>query len=57
MAVKLLRCGATVLATSRFAVDAAARFAALLTRPLGRSGCVYGIDLRDLAAIGEPSLT
>ena len=36
VAVQLLRCGATVLATSRFAVDAAARFAALADAPSWR---------------------
>ena len=56
VAVKLLRCGATVLATSRFAVDAAARFAALPDAPSWRDRLhVYGIDLRDLAAIGNPN--
>jgi len=52
VAVKLLRCGATVLATSRFAADAATRFAALPDAPSWQGRLhVYGIDLRDLAAI------
>ena len=45
-----------MLATSRFAVDAAARFAALPDAPSWRERLhVYGIDLRDLAAIGNPN--
>jgi NAD(P)-dependent dehydrogenase (short-subunit alcohol dehydrogenase family) len=51
-ALRLLRCGATVLATTRFPVDAADRFAAL---PDFASWCdrlhIYGVDLRDVSAI------
>lgn len=52
VALKLLRCGATVLATSRFAVDAATRFAALPDAASWQGRLrVYGLDLRDLAAL------
>lgn len=51
-AIKLLRCGATVLATSRFPADTASRFAAQSDEPSwsGRLH-VYGLDLRDLASL------
>jgi NAD(P)-dependent dehydrogenase (short-subunit alcohol dehydrogenase family) len=50
--LKLLRCGATVLATSRFPADAAARFAAQADSAawMGRLQC-YGLDLRDLSSL------
>ena len=50
--LKLLRCGATVLVTSRFPADTAARFAAVQDAPgwLGRLQC-FGLDLRDLSSL------
>ena len=52
VALKLLRCGATVLATSRFAVDCAARFAEQPDAAAwsGRLQ-VFGLDMRDLASL------
>ena len=52
MALKLLRCGARVLATSRFPRDTAARFAA--QADFGEWGSrleVFGLDFRDLGAL------
>ena len=51
-ALKLLRCGASVLATSRFPADMATRFAAQEDAPIwsGRLQC-YGLDLRDLSTL------
>ena len=47
--LKLLRAGATVLATTRFPVDCARRFAALEDfGTWGHNLRIYGIDLRDL---------
>ena len=50
--LKLLRCGASVMVTSRFPADTAARFAAAADSDawLPRLRC-YGLDLRDLSAI------
>ena len=50
--LRLLRCGATVLATSRFPVDTASRYAVMpdASSWLDRLR-VYGLDMRDLAAI------
>ena len=52
VALKLLRCGARVLATSRFPADAASRFASQpdAEQWLGRLQC-YGLDLRDLSSL------
>lgn len=52
MALKLLRCGATLLVTSRFPADAARRFAAEEDFELwqGRLHC-FGLDLRQAEAI------
>jgi len=48
--LKLLRCGAIVISTSRFPVDAAKRFAAQGDFMLWRDRLhIYGLDLRDLA--------
>ena len=50
--LKLLRCGATVLATSRFPADTAARYAA---QPDAASWSgrlhIYGLDMRDLSSL------
>ncbi|KOO33420.1 oxidoreductase [Chrysochromulina tobinii] len=50
--LKLLRCGATVLATSRFPADTAARYAA---QPDASSWIdrlrIYGLDMRDLSSL------
>ena len=52
VALKLLRCGATVLATSRFAVDCAARFAEQPDAAAWSDRLqVFGLDMRDLAAL------
>ena len=50
--LKLLRCGARVLVTSRFPADTAARFAAVTDSStwLSRLRC-YGLDLRDLSSL------
>ena len=50
--LKLLRCGATVLATSRFPADTASRFAAQPDAASwqARLQC-YGLDLRDLSSL------
>jgi NAD(P)-dependent dehydrogenase (short-subunit alcohol dehydrogenase family) len=49
VALKLLRCGATVLASSRFPADTARRFAAEADAvEWGARLHVYGLDLRDL---------
>lgn len=51
-ALQLLRCGATVLATTRFPVDASERFAALPDFVEWSERLhVYGVDLRDVSAI------
>ncbi|EOD22333.1 hypothetical protein EMIHUDRAFT_65136 [Emiliania huxleyi CCMP1516] len=51
-ALKLLRCGARVLATTRFPVDAAARFAALPDFDRWSANLqIFGLDLRDLEAL------
>jgi NAD(P)-dependent dehydrogenase (short-subunit alcohol dehydrogenase family) len=51
-ALRLLRCGATVLATTRFPVDASDRFAALPDFSAWSERLhVYGVDLRDVSAI------
>ena len=50
--LKLLRCGATVIATSRFPCDAAKRFAAQTDFDDWKDRIhVYGLDLRDLAYV------
>ena len=50
--LKLLRCGATVIATSRFPCDTAKRFAAQSDYTEWRDRIhVYGLDLRDLAYV------
>ena len=50
--VRLLRCGATVIATSRFPVDAAARYAALPDYESWRDRLhLIGLDLRDMRAV------
>mmetsp|Transcript_23229 Transcript_23229/g.71180 ORF Transcript_23229/g.71180 Transcript_23229/m.71180 type:complete len:633 (+) Transcript_23229:97-1995(+) len=50
--LRLLRCGATVLATTRFPVDATARFSALPDFDDWSDRLhLYGIDLRDMASI------
>jgi NAD(P)-dependent dehydrogenase (short-subunit alcohol dehydrogenase family) len=50
--LKLLRCGATVIATSRFPCDTAKRFAAQSDHAEWRERIhVYGLDLRDLAYV------
>lgn len=50
--LKLLRCGATVIATSRFPCDTAKRFAAQADYTEWRDRIhVYGLDLRDLAYV------
>eukprot|EP01052_Picozoa_sp_SAG31_P049482 SAG31_NODE_10860_length_1089_cov_1.649495_1_plen_129_part_10 len=47
--VKLLRCGAAVIGTTRFPVDAATRFAAEPDFHIwGKRLQVYGLDFRDL---------
>ena len=50
--LRLLRCGAHVLCTSRFPADCASRFAELADAESwkGRLRC-YGLDLRDLASL------
>jgi NAD(P)-dependent dehydrogenase (short-subunit alcohol dehydrogenase family) len=50
--LKLLRCGATVLATSRFPADTAARYAAQpdASSWIGRLR-IYGLDMRDLSSL------
>ena len=50
--LRLLRCGAHVLCTSRFPADCASRFAGLADSESwrGRLRC-YGLDLRDLASL------
>ena len=50
--LKLLRCGASVLATSRFPADAASRFAKASDSSewMDRLQC-YGLDLRDLSSL------
>ena len=52
IALKLLRCGANVLATSRFPADTATRYAEQpdYAEWAGRLRC-YGLDLRDLSSI------
>jgi|EP01047_Picozoa_sp_COSAG01_P031556 hypothetical protein len=52
VALKLLRCGATTLVTSRFPMDAGRRFAAEADFAVwsGRLHC-YGLDLRQLEAV------
>jgi NAD(P)-dependent dehydrogenase (short-subunit alcohol dehydrogenase family) len=52
VALKLLRCGATTLVTSRFPADAARRFAAEpdFDRWAARLHC-YGLDLRHVEAV------
>ena len=54
VALKLLRCGASVLATSRFPADTATRFAAQPDAAdwSGRLQ-IFGLDMRDLAAIEQ----
>lgn len=50
--LKLLRCGATVIATSRFPVDACQRFAAEVDFDDWSANLqVYGLDFRDLSAL------
>ena len=51
-ALKLLRCGASVLVTSRFPADTAARFCAVAdsSQWMPRLKC-YGLDLRDLSSL------
>ena len=50
--LKLLRCGATVLITSRFPADTAKRYAQQRDYHLwGSKVHVYGLDLRDLVAV------
>jgi NAD(P)-dependent dehydrogenase (short-subunit alcohol dehydrogenase family) len=50
--LKLLRCGANVVATSRFPSDAAGRFAAEEDFEAWRTRLhCYGCDFRDLAAL------
>ena len=50
--LKLLRCGATVIATSRFPVDTAKRFSIQTDFEEWRDRLhVYGLDLRDLAYV------
>ena len=52
IALKLLRCGATVVATSRFVADAARRFAAERDRAEWRERLhVVGADFRDLRGL------
>jgi NAD(P)-dependent dehydrogenase (short-subunit alcohol dehydrogenase family) len=47
--LKLLRCGATVIVSTRFPHDAVARYAALPDYVRWRTRLhVYGLDLRDL---------
>jgi hypothetical protein len=51
-AVKLLRCGASVIATSRFPHDAAVRFAALPDFEAWKTRLhVFGIDFRNIAGL------
>lgn len=53
-ALKLLRCGAIVIATSRFPGDTALRYAMQSDyKDWGSRLHVFGVDLRDLAAIEE----
>jgi len=53
-AVKLLRCGARVIVTSRFPVDAAKRFAALPdAEELASRLQIVGLDLRDIASLEQ----
>ena len=53
-ALKLLRCGARVLATTRFPVDAAARFAALPDFDRWSANLqIFGLDLRDLEGAAQ----
>lgn len=50
--LKLLRCGATVIATTRFPNDATARYAVLPDFHIWRDRLhVYGCDLRDIASL------
>ena len=50
--MKLLRCGATVIATTRFPNDATARYAVLPDFATWRDRLhVYGCDLRDIASL------
>lgn len=52
--LKLLRCGSTVIATTRFPVDACRRFAAQPDFEKWRGNLrVYGIDLRDVRALDQ----
>ena len=52
--LKLLRCGATVISTSRFPADAALRFSQQQDFADWRTRVhCYGLDLRDLAAVEE----
>lgn len=53
-ALKLLRCGAVVIATSRFPGDTALRYAMQSDYSVWKDRLhVFGVDLRDLAAIEE----
>lgn len=50
--LRLLRCGATVIATTRFPVDGAARFASQGDFPQWRERLhMYGLDLRDMRTL------
>ena len=50
--LKLLRCGATVVATTRFPNDATARYAVLPDFPVWHDRLhIYGCDLRDIASL------
>ena len=54
VALKLLRCGCTVVATTRFVADAAARFARERDRASWRGRLhLVGADFRDLRGVEQ----
>jgi hypothetical protein len=56
--LKLLRCGASLVVTTRFPADAALRFSREQDYPKWRSRLsVFGIDLRDIAAVERMTQT